>query len=173
LTQAQEKEKQDGAREEVYESLRNFAKEIKGPWFLGEEFSLVDVAIAPWVVRDFLATKHRGYNRGDVGRDWENYADRLEKRDSVSKTRSVSGELGLINRLFIPRLMMLEIDRMMNDTSSCIVVIFNTTTHRARPPKRLESGYTLIHNISNILSEPLVLMYHVHVPLVCKRLVKC
>jgi glutathione S-transferase len=98
LLQAQEKEKQEACLQELYESLKKVAKEIKGPWFLGEQFSLVDVVIAPVVVRDFIPTQHRGYKRENVGPGWKDYADRLEKRESILNTTSVGRSLTLLLR---------------------------------------------------------------------------
>lgn len=90
LLQSQEVEKQDAAREEVYKALRTFAKEIKGPYFLGNEFSLVDIAIAPWIVRDHIVTEHRKFKRAEVSEVWDKYATLVTKRDSLIKTTSVS-----------------------------------------------------------------------------------
>jgi glutathione S-transferase len=98
LTQAQEKEKQDVLREELYASLRTYMKEVKGPWFLGEQFSLADLSITPWVVRDFVITEHRGYVREAVGNGWAEYAARLESRESVVKTSSVRYNLSPISK---------------------------------------------------------------------------
>lgn len=89
LLQAQSTEGQDQARDDVYDALRKLAKEIKGPYFLGEEFGLVDIAIAPWIVRDNIIQEHRGYERAAVSEEWKKYADHVEKRDSVVKTQSV------------------------------------------------------------------------------------
>lgn len=88
-TQPQDKEKQDSARDDVYTSLKKFSNEIKGPYFLGEEFSLVDIAIAPWIVRDYIVVEHRGFKREEVGEVYERYARIVEKRDSVLNTQSV------------------------------------------------------------------------------------
>lgn len=90
LLPAADAESQHTAREAVYVALRAIAAQIKGPWFLGEEFSLVDVAIAPWIARDYVIRENRGYKRAEVGAEWEAYAARLEKRDSVVNTSSVS-----------------------------------------------------------------------------------
>ena len=51
---------------------------------------MVDTAIAPWVTRDYIQQEHRGYKREDVSPEWVAYADKLETRESVVKTRSVS-----------------------------------------------------------------------------------
>ena len=88
--QPEEKEKQDEARQELYKALGTLAAKRKGPYFLGEEFSIVDVAIAPWVVRDYNLAEHRGYKREDIPNGWKEWADLLEQRDSVRKTMSVS-----------------------------------------------------------------------------------
>lgn len=92
LLQSQEKAKQDEARQDVYKALSMLAKQRKegGPFFFGEEFSLVDIAIAPWAERDYIITEHRGYKREEVGNGWKEWADALEKRESVKKTTSVS-----------------------------------------------------------------------------------
>lgn len=88
LIQAQEAEKQQSALQELNKALNTLAEKVKGPYFLGNEFSLVDVAIAPWVVRDYIPGEHRGYRREVVGNGWKEYAEALEKRDSVIRTQS-------------------------------------------------------------------------------------
>ncbi|TFK74644.1 glutathione-S-transferase [Pluteus cervinus] len=88
LLSAQEKEKQEGYLEELNQTLRKLTDHVKGPYFLGDEFSLVDVAIAPWVLRDYVISEHRGYTRIGVGAAWKAYAENLEKRPSVAKTMS-------------------------------------------------------------------------------------
>ncbi|KAL0955839.1 hypothetical protein HGRIS_002041 [Hohenbuehelia grisea] len=88
LLQAQEADAQDKAREEVYAALRTFAKEIQGPYFLGEQFSLVDIALVPWIVRDYIWAENRGFKRSDVGEGYVKYAALAEKRESVLQTQS-------------------------------------------------------------------------------------
>ncbi|KAF7298037.1 FAD-binding protein [Mycena chlorophos] len=88
LVMAQEEDKQKAALEEFNEVLRTFAKEVKGPYFLGEQFSLVDAAIVPWVLRDYIVGEHRGYSRDAVSPEWKRYAESVEVRPSVVKTRS-------------------------------------------------------------------------------------
>ncbi|GJE91431.1 glutathione S-transferase family protein [Phanerochaete sordida] len=88
LIQAQGEERQAAAREEYYKILRTFADLVKGPYFLGEQFSFVDVAIAPFVVRDTVLKVKRGYERAEVGEKWKAYAETVEKRPSVVKTTS-------------------------------------------------------------------------------------
>lgn len=91
LLQAQEADKQAEALHDVYVSLRKLTDNIKGPYFFGEEFGLVDIAIAPWIVRDWVIEEHRGYKRIDVSPKWKQYAELVEKRDTVVNTTSVSG----------------------------------------------------------------------------------
>lgn len=87
--QFQEKEKQDEAREALYEAQRKLARQVKGPYFFGEQFSIVDAAIAPWVMRDWVTAEHRGYDRSVAGESWVKYAKVLSERPSVKKTESV------------------------------------------------------------------------------------
>ncbi|CAA7258972.1 unnamed protein product [Cyclocybe aegerita] len=93
LVQSQEPEKQQAALEEVYTFLKKFTDNIKGPYFLGEEFSLVDIAIAPWIERDWATAQHRGYKRANVGAKWQAYAALVEKRPSVVNTSSLREHL--------------------------------------------------------------------------------
>ncbi|KAJ7647720.1 hypothetical protein FB45DRAFT_860810 [Roridomyces roridus] len=88
LLMTQGTEKQDAARAELYDVLRKFSAQIKGPYFLGEHFSLVDIAIAPWIPRDVIAAEHRGYSRDQAGAQWKRYAEHVEQRESVLRTRS-------------------------------------------------------------------------------------
>lgn len=64
------------------------SSKAKGPYFYGEKFSLVDVAIAPWAVRDVISRDYRGFSRETVP-GWKNWAEALESRASVVKTSSV------------------------------------------------------------------------------------
>lgn len=66
------------------------SEKAKGPYFLGDAFSMVDVVLAPWVIRDYILKEHRGYAREAVGGGWKEYADALSARESVLKTQSVS-----------------------------------------------------------------------------------
>ncbi|KAH9919391.1 glutathione-S-transferase [Fomitopsis serialis] len=88
LLQGQTPEAQAAAREEYYESLRRVSEKAKGPYFLGAEFSMVDVVLAPWVIRDYILRDHRGYSRDAVGSGWKEYAEKLSTRESVLKTQS-------------------------------------------------------------------------------------
>ncbi|KAF5354979.1 hypothetical protein D9756_005532 [Leucocoprinus leucothites] len=89
LMQFQEKERQDEAREALYEAQRKLVKQVKGPYFFGDEFSIVDVAVVPWVQRDWVLSENRAYDRSAVGEAWVKYAKALTERPSVQKTQSL------------------------------------------------------------------------------------
>ncbi|KAJ3554288.1 hypothetical protein NM688_g3193 [Phlebia brevispora] len=88
LTMAQDPAKQKEYLQEYNEALRTLMGKAKGPYFLGEEFSLVDVAIAPWILRDYVLSENRGYSREGVSPEWKAYCELLEKRPSVANTFS-------------------------------------------------------------------------------------
>ncbi|KAH6914022.1 glutathione S-transferase [Coprinopsis sp. MPI-PUGE-AT-0042] len=73
-----------------------FTDEIKGPFFLGDQFSLVDVVIGPWIARDYVLREHRNYSRKDVGPKYEQYAALVENRPSILNTMSEKEHLDLI-----------------------------------------------------------------------------
>lgn len=90
LIMSQQTDKQQAALGELVDACRTFADKVKGPYFLGDRFSLVDVAIAPIIVRDYFVEEHRGYSRGAVSEKWKIYAEMVEIRDSVLRVASVS-----------------------------------------------------------------------------------
>jgi glutathione S-transferase len=80
--------KQTEARSEFTEALGTISEQRKGIFFFGEQISLVDIAIAPWAVRDFIATDYRGFQRDEVP-SWREWAKILEQHPTVRKTTSV------------------------------------------------------------------------------------
>lgn len=90
LMMSQEVDKQQEALEEFIKVLRTFSEKIQGPFFFGEQFSLVDVAVAPWIMRDYVIIENRGFTRDAPGAKWEKYAEKVESRDSVKNVMSVS-----------------------------------------------------------------------------------
>ena len=89
-TQTTESQKLAAAAQELKAALEAISKERKGRYFLGDDFSLVDIAIAPWAVRDFIIRDFRGFRREDVEGGWIEWAEALEARPSVRDTTSVS-----------------------------------------------------------------------------------
>jgi glutathione S-transferase len=51
LIQAQESSAQADAKKELIESYKELTEKVKGPFFAGEEFGAVDLALAPWFAR--------------------------------------------------------------------------------------------------------------------------
>jgi glutathione S-transferase len=94
---------QEGLQEKQQEFLgyiKEFTKEMdkQGPYFLGKEFSLIDVIIAPWAVRLWIFDHFKGGlgipDEGKGGQDeevwkrWRVWYKAVEERDSVKKTTS-------------------------------------------------------------------------------------
>ncbi|KAI9692089.1 MAG: hypothetical protein M1820_009524 [Bogoriella megaspora] len=91
LLEAQPTETEEfiSALDEFKDALGHICVQRRGRFFLGDEFSLVDVAMAPWAVRDFLLREYRGFGREDIPGDWEDWASALESRPSVYRTTSL------------------------------------------------------------------------------------
>lgn len=91
LLQAQphEVEKTKVALKELEVALMTVSSIRKGPFFFGPTFGLVDATIAPWAVRDFIVRDYRGFRREEVP-VWKEWAEELERRESVVNTTSVS-----------------------------------------------------------------------------------
>jgi glutathione S-transferase len=72
--------------------------EHKGPFFLGEHISLVDLALAPWAVRLWVFDEFKGGlgvpNQGQGGEDeevwdrWRSWLNAIQTRKSVQETTS-------------------------------------------------------------------------------------
>jgi glutathione S-transferase len=86
--QAQEQDKQDTALTEFVEALKKYLDQVKGPWFSGEQFSLADITIAPWIIRIYILEEHRGFTDELVGGCWSEYKKLIKERASVIKTSS-------------------------------------------------------------------------------------
>ncbi|KAF2197410.1 glutathione transferase omega-1 [Delitschia confertaspora ATCC 74209] len=94
------KEGLEEKRQEFLGYLKAFTKEMdtEGPYFLGKEFSLIDVIIAPWAVRLWVFDHFKGGlgipEKGKGGEDeevwgrWRRWLETVEQRKSVKETMS-------------------------------------------------------------------------------------
>lgn len=95
---------QDGLMEkqtEFLNHLKEFTQEMdgEGPYFLGKEFSLIDVVIAPWANRLWVFDHFKGGSgipeEGQGGQDeevwkrWRKWLSAVEERKSVRETLSL------------------------------------------------------------------------------------
>ncbi|KAL7937345.1 glutathione S-transferase [Trichoderma chlorosporum] len=90
----------DQAREEFHNHLKTFVAQMdpEGPWFLGENISLVDISLIPWAKRLFLLDHYKpggiqipqegGEN--NVWTRWNSWITAVENRESVKNTWSES-----------------------------------------------------------------------------------
>ncbi|KAJ9635641.1 hypothetical protein H2204_005815 [Knufia peltigerae] len=79
--QSDEAEQKAMALQDLKDALAAVSSQVKGPYFFGDQFSLVDAVIAPWAVRDFILREYRGFNREEV-LTWKQWAEALESRRS-------------------------------------------------------------------------------------------
>ncbi|TDZ27821.1 Non-reducing end alpha-L-arabinofuranosidase BoGH43A [Colletotrichum spinosum] len=89
------------ARDEFLGHIKTLAKELapEGPWFLGQDLSLVDIVLAPWAMRLFLIDHYKPGGLGlpeegaagddeNVWRRWRQWYKAIEERRSVQDTLS-------------------------------------------------------------------------------------
>lgn len=80
-------------------SIKTLVREMdgSGPWFLGEQFSLVDIMLAPWAKRLFLIDYYKpgGLGISDAKKEdgetwerWQTWFDAITARESVQDTWS-------------------------------------------------------------------------------------
>ncbi|KAK0385653.1 hypothetical protein NLU13_6830 [Sarocladium strictum] len=87
----------DDARAELQKHLKAFAAEMAdgGPWFYGEKFGMVDIALAPWAKRLWLIDHYKEGGTGipksgedEVWGRWRKWMEAIEDRKSVKETCS-------------------------------------------------------------------------------------
>lgn len=90
----------DEKRQEFLGYLKEFTKEMdkEGPYFLGKDFSLVDIAIGPWALRSWIFDHFKGGlgipEKGKGGEDeavwerWRTWLEAVGQRKSVKETTS-------------------------------------------------------------------------------------
>ncbi|KAF2661517.1 glutathione transferase omega-1 [Lophiostoma macrostomum CBS 122681] len=92
----------DAKRNEFLNYLKEFARELapaeQGPYFLGKDFSLVDIQLAPWAVRLWVFDHFKGGlgvpEKGQGGEDekvwerWRVWSGAVAERKSVRETLS-------------------------------------------------------------------------------------
>ena len=89
--QAQEADAQVEAAGELREQIAKLvdAADPKGPFFLGDTMSFVDVQIAPWVVRlRKVLGPYRGWPEPEPGSRWEGWVRAIEGHEAVRATTS-------------------------------------------------------------------------------------
>ncbi|KAJ6443240.1 glutathione-S-transferase theta, GST [Purpureocillium lavendulum] len=86
----------DQARGELHGHIRSFAEQMDptGPWFLGEQISLVDISLAPWAKRLWLIDHYKPGGLGipeqgdGIWARWHTWLEAVENRESVKATWS-------------------------------------------------------------------------------------
>ena len=92
LLMKQTKEEQNRVAQTMLEGLREFSSTCRGPYFYGDEFTLVDIALAPWAVgirmavlkhyRQFEVPKTEEYDR------YHRWANAVSERSQFKATVS-------------------------------------------------------------------------------------
>ncbi|KAG0664817.1 hypothetical protein C6P46_000954 [Rhodotorula mucilaginosa] len=101
--QAQEPEAQEEGGKAFVKALRD----LHAQWFLpdsdwarGQDFGLVDIALAPWVVRFDLLEKHRGFSADAVNAQFAAWTRRILDRPSVRATTSLPEDYEKVYRRY-------------------------------------------------------------------------
>ena len=77
LQQSQTEADQAKARESFYSGLRTLAERVKEPYFAGDQWTVVDMSIAPFVRRFQNFAHLRGLKEEDIGEKWMRYRTNL------------------------------------------------------------------------------------------------
>jgi len=80
----QNKEDQDKAADKMLSAVLDFCQKCKGPFFYGDEISMVDITIAPWLVGARMEVVLKHFRNFEVPSTAE-YSKYFEWRDSVLK----------------------------------------------------------------------------------------
>ncbi|KAL2839952.1 hypothetical protein BJY01DRAFT_250219 [Aspergillus pseudoustus] len=91
LLQEQNQQKQIAHAEELRNHFNTLvgAADPQGPFFLGPNLSIVDVQIAPWIVRlNRVLKPYRGWPDPEPGSRWGAWVDAIENNEEVKRTTS-------------------------------------------------------------------------------------
>lgn len=80
----QNKADQEKAANKMLSAVKDFCQSCKGPFFYGDEISIVDITIAPWLVGARMEAVLKHYRNFEVP-STEEYSKYFQWRDSVSK----------------------------------------------------------------------------------------
>lgn len=80
----QNKEDQEKAADKMLNAILDFCQRCKGPFFYGDEMSIVDITIAPWIVGSRMAVVLKHFRNFEVPATAE-YTKYFEWRDSVER----------------------------------------------------------------------------------------
>ncbi|CAK7224811.1 hypothetical protein SBRCBS47491_005681 [Sporothrix bragantina] len=100
LLQAGSSETQETALQEWTTALSHITAHCQGPFFYGQNISLVDLAIAPWTVRDFILCEKSGFVR-DSAPGWAAWAEALKGHPAVQRTTSDPAKYLEFNQTFM------------------------------------------------------------------------
>ncbi|CAF5030826.1 unnamed protein product, partial [Rotaria sp. Silwood1] len=74
LIQAQTENDQNEAKKELEKAIYQFAEQLKGPYFTGEQFGMADIALAPFIQRQYVVVQHhRGFSVPKDGETWQKW----------------------------------------------------------------------------------------------------
>ncbi|KAK9897987.1 glutathione-S-transferase [Cystobasidium minutum MCA 4210] len=88
LLQAQEDDKRDEARNDLVNALDKFGKEVKGPYWAGEDITFADLVLAPFSLREYILKEHRGLDDSLLSSEYKAWRDNIFKRPSLVNTMS-------------------------------------------------------------------------------------
>jgi len=83
----QEKEEQEKAKRKLVLAIEQLVKDYKGPFYLGERFSVADIAVAPYFDRMIVLEHYRDFKVPDTIDKWHEWSTNVLERPSVAATR--------------------------------------------------------------------------------------
>jgi glutathione S-transferase len=96
LLMKQSQAERDAAAASMLEGIKEFSAAVKGPYFLGESFSLVDIALAPWLAaRAHVLKEYRAFqvpNTPEYAK-FHGWVDAVMARPSVVATLADKAKL--------------------------------------------------------------------------------
>lgn len=91
VLQEQDQQKRVSNAQEMHNALNQLiqAADARGPFFLGQDISFVDIQIAPWVLRLSRVLKpYRGWPDPEAGTRWAAWVNAIEMDRQVKATTS-------------------------------------------------------------------------------------
>ena len=84
----QDKDQQKEVAKEIQDQLHWLEKHVdpQGPYFMGKNFSMVDIALVPWFIRMFILEHYRGFGLPADCQHLASWQERAIKHEAVQST---------------------------------------------------------------------------------------
>ncbi|CED84382.1 glutathione-s-transferase [Phaffia rhodozyma] len=88
LLQNQDSSQEASLRADLVDALKELTGRVQGPFYSGDDFGFVDIAVAPFFARLYILEENRGFKQSEVGEKFESWVSSCVNRKSIIDSTS-------------------------------------------------------------------------------------